>query len=241
MVSCVRLPVCVYETKMWYILKMHFLVLCVKKQQYQSQLKGKICWIWACVWSFRKLLLTPQRHRLLAGFLPGAAWEASRVLQCWHRLSCPRKVALVSVNALVKQSDDHLIGNHSLSSLCQVDKSCFCCCSCGRCCRSTHQFARLKACLKAQLMRSAWVWTATEQNRLLGVHISCSSYKALPLRWVQKRVLWLGSWCGHAVCRAELVPLHGHQPSAGRLVLLTFIYWRSNEISATPNLYWIAS
>lgn len=60
-------------------------------------------------------------------------------------------------------------------------------------------------------MRSPWVWTATEQNRLLGVHISCSSYKAVPLFWVQERILWLGSWCGHAVCRAELVPLRGDQ------------------------------
>lgn len=60
-------------------------------------------------------------------------------------------------------------------------------------------------------MGSPWVWTVTEQNRLLGVHGSCSSYRALPLLWVQKRMLWLGSWCGCAVCRAELVPLRGDQ------------------------------
>lgn len=81
----------------------------------------------------------------------------------------------------------------------------------GRCCRSVHQFVHLKACLEAKLMRSPWVWTATEQNRLLGFHSSCSSYKALPLLWVQKRVLWLGGWYKCAVCRAELVPLCGNQ------------------------------
>lgn len=112
-----------------------------------------------------------------------------------------QEMDLVRVNVLVKQSHDHLTGNHSLSSLCQVDKSCFCCCSDGRCCRSMQQFAHLKA------MRSPWVWTANYQNRLLVVLISCSSYKTLPLCWVQKRMLWLGSWCGRAVCRAELIPL----------------------------------
>lgn len=51
------------------------------------------------------------------------------------------------------------------------------------------------------------MWTANYQNRLLVVLISCSSYKTLPLCWVQKRMLCLGSWCGRAVCRAELIPL----------------------------------
>lgn len=91
MVSCVRLPACVYKTKMWYILKMHFFFLCVKKQQYQSQLKGKICWIWACVWSFRKLFRTPQHPRLLAGFLPGAVWEASHVLSVLTQAFLPQE------------------------------------------------------------------------------------------------------------------------------------------------------
>lgn len=34
----------------------------------------------------------------------------------------------------------------------------------GRCCRSIDQCARLKACLKAKLMRSPWVWTAAGQK-----------------------------------------------------------------------------
>lgn len=80
-------------------------------------------------------------------------------------------------------------------------------------------------------MKSPWVWTAAELTRLLGVHILCSSYKALPLCWVQKRILWLGSWCGCAICRAELEPLHMEtnniQPSAGAACL---IYRRNYEI-----------
>lgn len=169
MMCCVRcLCVCVYKIKTWYIFKMQLLFSCLKKQQNQSQLKGKISWISVCIWSFRKPFLTPQHTSLLAVCLPGTAWEAPRALQRWHRLSCPRWWEFWLVDLFsVKRSGQCLIGNCRFCSLCQVLKSWFCCCDCCRCRRSIHCI-----CLFQSLFwkHSKWVlhWYGQKINNKIG-------------------------------------------------------------------------
>lgn len=131
-----EMPVCMYKIMMWYVLKMELLFSCLKKQQCQSQLKGKInelgMGLYMAIQKAFPYSLAPQP----------SSWLSSR--SCAGGTGCSAVLAqpflpqvLGGGSALVKQSDDCLLRHYHLWSLFQVLKSCFCC-NCCRWHRSIH-------------------------------------------------------------------------------------------------------
>lgn len=115
---------------------MELLFSSLKKQQDQSQLKVKInqlgMGLYVAIQKAFSYRLAPQPSSWLS------SWSCVGDTGCSAALAQPfLPQVLGGGSALVKQSDDCLLRNYHLCSLCQVLKSWFCC-DCCRCHRSIH-------------------------------------------------------------------------------------------------------
>lgn len=144
-----------------------------------------------------------------------SSWSCARGTACSAVLAqafLPQMMGvLISGLVLVEQSDDCLIRNCHLCSLCQVLKSWFCCCNCCRSCRSIHCI-----CLFQSLFWKHSKWGHHCHGQKVNNKIdSGGSYFMFKLQsyrtaegmenTVVRRLVWA------ALCKACLVPLHGDQ------------------------------